>query len=205
MIIGIYNYIHKYDFSNIKGIIHVGAHNGGEYDEYQTTFKKDITIHWFEPQKDVFTELIKRLGDKPNNYFYNYGLGSQEEIKQIWTENENKGESASFNKPKDHIDLYPNINFYPSDFLEIKTLDSFDISDSNVLVLDVQGFEMEVLKGSVETLKKIDHLFCEINSLEMYEGCPSLSQLCEFLSQHGFTLREDWWTDGSWGDGYWSK
>ena len=197
--------MHKYDFSNAKGIIHVGAHDGGEYEEYQTTFKQDITIHWFEPQKEVFKMLTDRIGDKLNNHFYNVGLGSKKEFKQIWTENENRGESASFSEPKDHKTLYPNINFFPSEILEVRTLDSFNISDSNILVIDVQGFELEVLKGSVETLKKIDHIFCEINNVEMYKDCPTLAQLCEFLSLHGFTLREDWWTENGWGDGYWSK
>jgi len=205
MIIGIYNYMDRYNFTNVRGIIHVGAHDGREYEEYQTTFFNDITIHWFEPQKDIFFKLLNRLDGKSNNHFYNYGLGSQEEIKQIWTEEENRGESASFSKPKDHVELYPHVKFYPSDYLEIKTLDSFNIKESNVLVLDAQGYELEVLKGSIETLKGIDHIFCEINSVEMYEGCPTLSDLCEFLTQHGFTLREDWWTDGGWGDGYWSK
>jgi FkbM family methyltransferase len=205
MIIGFYQYCEKYDFSNVRGIVHVGAHYGGEYQEYVDFFGSNTTIHWFEPQKDVFDVLMSNLETKPNNYFYNYGLGSINEVKQIWTEKENKGESASFSKPKKHLEQYPNINFFESDYFEIKKLDEFNIQDSNVLVLDVQGFEMEVLKGSTETLKNIDHIFCEINSIEMYEGCPTLSELCEFLYQHGFTLREDYWTDGSWGDGYWSR
>ena len=205
MIIGIYNYMHKYDFSNVKGIIHVGAHDGGEYEEYQTTFFKDIPIHWFEPQKNIYDILLNRLGDKPNNHFYNYGLGSIEETKQIWTDEDNRGESASFSKPKKHLEQYPNIHFEQSDFLEIKTLDYFNITDVNVLVIDVQGFELEVLKGSIDTLKNIDHIFCEINSMEMYEGCPTLQELCEFLSTQGFILREDWWTEDNWGDGYWSR
>ena len=96
MIIGFYQYCEKYNFSNVRGIIHVGAHYGGEYQEYLDFFGSNITIHWFEPQKDVFDVLISNLGTKPNNYFYNYGLGSNNEIKQIWTEKENKGESASF-------------------------------------------------------------------------------------------------------------
>ena len=205
MIIGFYLYCEKYNFSNVRGIIHVGAHYGGEYQEYVDFFGSNTIIHWFEPQKDVFDVLLSNLESKPNNNFYNYGLGSNNEIKQIWTEKENQGESASFSKPKKHLEQYPNINFFESDYFEIKKLDEFNIQDSNVLVLDVQGFEMEVLKGSTETLKNIDHIFCEINSIEMYEGCPTLSELCEFLSQHGFTLREDYWTDGGWGDGYWSK
>jgi len=41
--------------------------------------------------------------------------------------------------------------------------------------------------------------------MEMYEGCPTLQELNEFLSVQGFYLREDWWTEDNWGDGYWSR
>jgi FkbM family methyltransferase len=203
MIIGFNEYKNKYDFSNVNGVIHVGAHFGQEYDEYQEFFNQP-KIHWFEPQKEVYETLKNNLETKPNNIFYNYGLGSKSELKQMW-DSSNEGQSASFSRPEKVLEIYPHINFVQSEILEIKTLDEFNIQDSNLLVLDVQGFEMEVLKGSTETLKRIDHIFCEINGVEMYEGCPTLSELCEFLSQHGFTLREDWWTDGNWGDGYWSK
>ena len=47
----------KYDFTNVKGVIHVGAHDGREYEEYQTTFFQDIPIHWFEPQKKFLQNL----------------------------------------------------------------------------------------------------------------------------------------------------
>ena len=203
MIIGFNEYKNKYDFSNVNGVIHVGAHFGQEYDEYQEFFNQP-KIHWFEPQKEVYETLKNNLETKPNNNFYNYGLGSKSELKQMW-DSSNEGQSASFSRPVKHVEIYPHINFVPSEILEIRTLDSFQITDSNVLVLDVQGFELEVLKGSPETLKLIDHIFCEINSIEMYEGCPTLSELCDFLSEHGFLLRENWWTDGNWGDGYWSK
>jgi FkbM family methyltransferase len=204
MILGFYKYCHKYDFTNVKGIIHVGAHYGGEYQEYIDFFGSHINIHWFEPQKDIYNILFSNLGDKPNNYFYNYGLGSVKDQKKIWV-SDNKGESASFVKPKEHLEKYPHINFEESQLLEIRRLDYFPIKNCNVLVIDVQGFELEVLKGSTEILKNIDHIFCEINNVEMYEGCPTLSDLCEFLSQYGFSLKEDYWGEGGWGDGYWSR
>jgi FkbM family methyltransferase len=203
MIVGFNEYKNKYDFSNVNGVIHVGAHFGQEYDEYQEFFNQP-KVHWFEPQKEVYETLKNNLETKPNNIFYNYGLGSKSELKQMW-DSSNEGQSASFSRPEKVLEIYPHINFVQSEILEIKTLDEFNIQDSNLLVLDVQGFEMEVLKGSTETLKNIDHIFCEINSVEMYEGCPTLEELCNFLSQYGFTLRENWWTDGSWGDGYWSR
>jgi hypothetical protein len=39
----------------------------------------------------------------------------------------------------------------------------------------------------------------------MYENCPTMSDIDLFLSEFGFTLKENWWTSSNWGDGYWSK
>ena len=74
-----------------------------------------------------------------------------------------------------------------------------------MLVIDVQGLELEVLKGADFTLDKIDHVFCEINSDKLYEDSPTVDEINSLLSTKGFTLLEDWWTSGSWGDGYWGR
>ena len=29
--------------------------------------------------------------------------------------------------------------------------------------MDVQGYELEVLKGGLETLKQVDYVYCEVN------------------------------------------
>jgi len=205
MIIGLDEYRGKYDFSNVRGIIHVGAHEGQEYDDYNEYFYKDIPIHWFEPQKDIYELLKKNLLDKTNNYFYNFALGSKNHELPIWKENANGGQSASFSKPEKHLEVYPHISFEMSDNLEIRTLDSLNIIGPNVLVIDVQGLELEVLKGADFTLDKIDHVFCEINSDKLYEDSPTVGEINSLLSTKGFILLEDWWTSGSWGDGYWSR
>ena len=140
MIVGFNEYKNKYDFSNVNGVIHVGAHFGQEYDEYQEFFNQP-KVHWFEPQKEVYETLKNNLETKPNNIFYNYGLGSKSELKQMW-DSSNEGQSASFSRPEKVLEIYPHINFVQSEILEIKTLDEFNIQDSNLLVLDVQGFEM---------------------------------------------------------------
>ena len=89
--------------------------------------------------------------------------------------------------------------------VHVRPLDSFHINNSNVLVLDVQGYELKCLHGSIETLKSIKYVFSEYNTNEMYEGCPTLDELNMFLSQHGFSMRENYITSDSWGDAFWSK
>lgn len=205
MIVGLDEYRAKYDFSNVRGIIHVGAHVGQEYDDYNSFFYKDIPIHWFEPQRDVFENLVRNLRSCNNNYFYNFGLGSSHGTIPFWRDRGNEGQSSSFSQPEKHNEIYPHITFESHEFLDVRTLDTFNITEANVLVLDVQGFELEVLKGSIGTLDFIDHVFCEVNSDKIYSDSPSVDELNSFLSERGFSLKEIWWTDGGWGDGYWNR
>ena len=84
-------------------------------------------------------------------------------------------------------------------------LDDYNITDCNVLVLDVQGNELAVLKGAKNTLKHIDYVFTEFNTVEMYEGCPSLDELDDTLYPLGFDRVQTWYTQQHWGDAFYLK
>lgn len=205
MIVGFESYHDKYDFSGVKGVVHVGAHHGQEHAEYIKTFGEGIKTHWFEPLPDAYRVLEANLGGKPGTSLYNCALGPAESRMPIWEDSGNGGQSSSLMKPKDHLNEWDHITFAQTSEVDVKTLDSFRITDANVLVIDAQGFELEVLRGAKETLRSMDHVFCEVNSKEMYEGCPSIHDLDAFLSELGFVMREQWWTGNNWGDAYWSR
>ena len=68
----------------------------------------------------------------------------------------NDGLSSSFFKPKHHLVEHPEIKFIDGNkIFEIKLLDDLEIKDIDFLNIDTQGYELEVLKGSVESLKKV--------------------------------------------------
>jgi hypothetical protein len=64
---------------------------------------------------------------------------------------------------------------------------------------------LKVLKGSIETLKNIDYIFTEFNTIEMYEGCPTLDDLDGFLLPFDFERVETWYTSSNWGDAFYIK
>ncbi len=76
--------------------------------------------------------------------------------------------------------------------LPCRTLDS--IAGENLagragvfLKLDLQGYELEALRGAVETLKRTDVVLVEVSFYaQAYE--PPISALVEFLSANGFEL-----------------
>lgn len=205
MIVGFEQYKNNYEF-NVTGVIHVGAHLGQEYDEYIQTFGQ-IPTYWFEPIPSVYKELSNNLNNKINTFYYNVALGEKNGVNKMYLDNGNGLQSSSLLKPKELENIYPHIKFSEDNTINItlSTLDFYDIKSCNVLVLDTQGYELNALKGSINTLKNIDYIFAEYNVVEMYDGCPSIEQIDEFLLPFGFYRQETWHVDGLWGDAFYLK
>ena len=205
MIVGFENYRDKYNFDDVTGVIHVGAHSGQEYEDYILNFGH-IKTHWFEPSSKSFSKLKSRISGAGGVKLYNFALGKEFGKIQMWEDEGNDGKSSSLLEPKEHLNEWEHIKFKRGEFVEVRTLDSFLITDSNVLVLDVQGYELEVLKGAKKTIEsRINHIFLEINQKEMYSNCPTVSEISNFLEELRFEQKEIWWTENSWGDGYWRR
>ena len=58
-----------------------------------------------------------------------------------------------------------------------------------LLKLDLQGYELEALKGAVGLLEKTDAILLEVGFQPTYEGEPSFEVLRRFLETHGFAFR----------------
>jgi FkbM family methyltransferase len=54
------------------------------------------------------------------------------------------------------------------------------------LKLDVQGYELEVLKGGRKALKSAEAALLEVNLLQIYEGAPLLHEALCFMANEGF-------------------
>jgi len=74
--------------------------------------------------------------------------------------------------------------------LTTKTLDVIakekGFNNVSFIKLDVQGFELEVLKGGTNCLKMSEAVFMEINLLDLHIGCPLLHDVTKFMYEYGF-------------------
>ena len=77
--------------------------------------------------------------------------------------------------------------------------------DFNFMNIDVQGYELEVMKGASKFLPHIQFIYCEVNRAEVYEGCPRIEELDEYLGTYGFERVETTWDGGTWGDAFYIK
>jgi FkbM family methyltransferase len=179
---------------NIKGVIHVGGHVGEEIPVYQ---KYTNNIYIFEPQKDCFDKITNDVNK------FNCALGHEEgEFVMYLADNK---QSSSLMEPKTHLKEHPSVLFVDTAIVEVKTLDSFDITSCNFLNMDVQGYELNVLKGGVDTLKHIDAVYTEVNTDELYTNNPLIEEMDEWLKEKGFIRVWTHITPNHWGDALYVK
>lgn len=199
MYIKINKIIEKYKIP-VSGVIHVGAHFGEEYLSYIGA--GIYNIHFFEASNRTFARLKFQVGCSP---CYNLALGAVESKSTMYVETSNQGQSNSLLKPLLHSKQYPQITFDEIEEVTVRPLDSFNIKGCNFLNIDVQGFELEVLKGSEQSLPDINYIYSEVNRAETYENCAQIGEMDGFLSRHGFKRVETIWAGGIWGDALWVK
>ena len=189
----------------IKGCIHIGAHEGQEYPLYKHFGISNLLF--YEALPDNFEKLKKTIGIDFLVDARNLALGNTSGTVEMHLED--RGFSSSVLKPKHHLKQYPQIKFEKTETVKITKLDDeeFDREKYNFINIDVQGYELEVFKGAEETLKHVDLILTEINKEEMYEGCALVDDIDQYLFERDFQRIATYWQQdgGTWGDGLYLK
>lgn len=114
--------------------------------------KKGI-VYSFEVQKMLYYALCGTvaLNDIDNLHVFNYGLGAEEKTLNVpipdYSKDEDYGEVS--------LVLERILNKYSNfEDVEIYTIDSLNLPRLDFLKIDVEGMEVDVLKGGRETLEK---------------------------------------------------
>ena len=182
----------KYNMS-IQGMIHIGAHRGQEYSIYHQLGIKNLMF--FEPIPKLFKEMKR----KAQGVLVNKALGNYNGKGTLYVAN-NEGASSSLLEPLLHKVIRPEITFERTIEVDVVRLDD-ELQDKekyNFITIDVQGYELEVFKGALETLKGIDYIIAEINKIELYRDGARINELDDFLSD--YYKVEVKMADPAWGD-----
>lgn len=202
MLLDLKHLVDKYNLK-INGVLHIGAHYGQE-DLIYGELNIDNRIY-FEPLLKNFSILENKVSKK--SQCIRTALGNQVGEVLMNVEEANNGMSSSILEPSIHLDQYPHIKFNSKELVPITKLDmiSFDRSIMNFINIDVQGYELEVFKGSNYTLKYVDYIMSEVNRAEVYKNCVQVDDLDQFLGTYGFARLETYWAGVTWGDAFYAK
>lgn len=176
----------------IRGVIHAGAHFGQEAERFRSCGIEDVL--WIEANPEIIGELranVERFGHRVAQACLAATSGEVIRLNVADSASgDNRGMSSSVLPFGTHLDRYPNVSYVSHIELTTSTLDAVvaehAATGSNLLVLDVQGYELHVLRGAAETLRHTDCIYSEINVDELYRGGALLPELDGFLAQRGF-------------------
>lgn len=78
--------------------------------------------------------------------------------------------------------------------IETATLDSFclenQIQGIDFVKIDIQGAELDVMRGGVGALASVLSIVSEVEFVPMYEGQPLFGDVCEYLSETGLMFHK---------------
>lgn len=176
---------------NVTTIYDIGANVGDTVSIFHRMFPNS-TIHAFEPNPDIFDKLKINSSSLSNVILNNVGIGDKS---GSLTLNRHKNSGATSFKDPNTI-TNPTYNNKIIDKIEVPvlTLDHYIQSsntiDIDILKIDVEGFEMEVLKGISEDKlqNNVKVIMIEANLIEKMLGQGLIEDIIYFLRKNKFTL-----------------
>lgn len=90
-----------------------------------------------------------------------------------------------------HLLRAPESRVVRTDEVEVERLDDLGVlqpEERAYLKLDVQGMELDVLRGSTQTLSKTHVVEAELSAVELYQGQALIGEVIEHLRGVGFLL-----------------
>ena len=74
------------------------------------------------------------------------------------------------------------------------TIDSLGIDDIDLIKIDVEGFEMEVLKGAEKTLGNVQYIMIELNNATKKYGSSNI-EIENYIGSLGYKVLINHWPD----------
>ena len=182
-----------------KGVLHVGAHLAEEAGDY-AKYNWGKTI-WIEAQANLVDQLTNTLDPQLNQVIHatvwsKSGLTLQFNVSS-------SSQSSSLLNFGTHKNDYPDIFVTRSYSVTTCTLDEIldRGSEFDFVNLDIQGVELEALKGLGTYIDKVKWIYSEVNKKEVYENCSDVKEIDRYLQERGFKRVATRWVRGQgWGD-----
>ena len=190
-------FIKHLDITNIKNIFEVGARYGDESLILAELFKNSL-IYSFECNPNTIEICKKKLENKINIKFIPYGLGNKNESLPFYSYMiDNNDGASSLLKRIDYEETQKQTGIINvkklSDFVYENNIDKIDL-----LCMDVQGYELNILKGAEDFIKNIKYIIMEEpkeiintnflpeNIHSKYINAPTSKEIKEFMIKNNF-------------------
>lgn len=172
-------------------ILDVGAYIGA-YAYAMQHILPDAQVYSYEPLPDSFDRLQKNLCKFGQWQGFNTALGDSNGSLEFW-QNEFSASSSALPMEDLHRKTFPQTEKSDKVTVAVTRLDDMitgkEVKAPVLLKIDVQGFELSVLRGAENLLKKVDCVVCEVSYQPLYKGQASFAEVYQFMRLHGFSYQ----------------
>lgn len=190
---------------NVKpsGVLHIGANIGEESVQYEEQGIKNVV--WIEANPEIYQTLCSNVSYLKHRC-YNFAAGDENKKVQLHISN-NAGQSSSVLELGTHKRNHPTVKYTHDVEVEMLRLDqaTIDLSGIDYLSMDIQGFELNALKGMGDILHQFKWVYLEVNREEVYKGNGLAKDVYRYLGTFGFKLVVEKYTKANWGDALLSR
>jgi FkbM family methyltransferase len=175
----------------VERVIHAGAHLGEEAPAYRAVGANEVL--WIEGNPD----LIKRVTENVAPYGHTVVqalLGAESGNEVTFHVTNFDSMSSSILEFGTHSSAHSEVVVVGDQRHVLRTLD--EVAEANGFIeadflnLDLQGYELEALRGAERLLQHIRTIYTEVNVDEVYKDCVLLPELDAWLNARGFEAAE---------------
>lgn len=172
----------------IAGVLDVGA-NVGQFATRLRLSGFDRDILSIEPGTTAFRSLERASRSDPRWFCVNCAAGAKATRLQL-NVSANSTSSSLFPLSDRHVRAAPESTISSFDEVRVETIDAlvgdYGLQGPFLLKLDVQGYEVEALKGAGETLRAAHLVSVELSFAELFEGGAGYLEVLSRLDAAGF-------------------
>jgi len=171
-------------------IFDVGA-NVGQFALAASAVWKEAAIYSYEPVDAAFRQLQQNISRRSQIRPRQIALGARDGGVDFQVAS-NLESSSALKMHSNHKLLYPEVQEAEVQSVRMKTLES-QLREAHycgpmLLKLDVQGLELDVIRGAGSSLDQFDWILLETSESPMYEGEASFTQILGVLQKENFSF-----------------
>lgn len=175
--------------SSAPVVYDIGA-NVGCWSRLMLSLKPNAKIEAFEPLESHVKMFNASLGHNPWVRIHRVALGPEDT--QLALNVTSFSDSASFLSPTEELAKDFEVTAGPTAVVDVVNLDRFAATHGlpapELIKLDVQGYEIEALRGAEECMRNAKWVLCEVSLKEYYKGQPLIGEVIQFMACRGYRV-----------------
>ncbi|WP_165771957.1 FkbM family methyltransferase [Niveispirillum lacus] len=174
----------------VRSVIDAGA-NVGQFALLMRHFHRDAVIHAFEPFPSSAAIFARLFAQDRCVHLHRHALGMAAVEADLHVSR--RADSSSLLPISSSQTVFaPGTEEVGVLTVPVRRLDdvlsSADLPRPSLLKIDVQGGELDVLKGAEGLLPHLDYIYVEVSFAQFYQGQPLANEVIDHLQARGYCL-----------------